>query len=131
MKNILPVIVCLSILFGCKTDKKELDSEKTIEPKIEASNDLTLNGNFIYFDNAAVLQTKTEIYGVITDSMMMVLNEQAKSFKKQPTDMVPVSVRAKLSNKKDKTEWKKKIEILEIIKVSEPKSEDNQVIKLQ
>lgn len=88
-------------------------------------------GNFIYYSNAAVLQTKTEIYGVIVNKKMLELNDQIQNLKKEETDMVPVLVRAKLSNKKDNTEWEKKIEILEVIKVSEPKSEDNQVIKLQ
>ena len=132
MKKVFITIICLSAFFSCKIDKKETETtESKVENTAENNEELTLNGSFIYFDNAAVLQTKQEIYGVITDSMMKVLNDQAKQFKKEPTDMVPVTVKAKLSDKKDNTEWKKKIEILEVIKVTEPKSEDNQVIKLQ
>ena len=45
--------------------------------------------------------------------------------------MVPVSVKVKISTKKDNTAWENKIEILEILNVSKPQAQDNQVIKLQ
>lgn len=132
MKKILITLTCLTLFLSCKNDKKDTEStqDKTAQA-VENTGELTLNGSFIYYDGAAVLQTRDEIYGVIVDSMLIDLDNQAKAFKKEPTDMVPVVVKAKLSDKKDNTEWKSKIEILEIIKVSEPKSEDNQVIKLQ
>lgn len=118
------------MVLSCKTDKKQTESNQEVT-KDRTDNELTLNGNFIYYDNAAVLQTREEIYGVIVDSMLLVLDNQANAFKKEATDMIAVKVRAKLSDKKDNTEWKKKIEILEVIEVLEPKPEDNQVIKLQ
>ncbi|MCP5062863.1 MAG: hypothetical protein GY936_10405 [Ignavibacteriae bacterium] len=130
MKKVLIAIICLSVFVSCKTDKKETQTQTT-EIETVKSDELTLNGSFIYFDNAAVLQTKAEIYGVITDSMMHALNEKVKKYKKEETDMVPVSVKAKLSDKTDNTAWEKKIEILEILKVSKPQPQDNQVIKLQ
>ncbi len=130
MKKVFTVIILLSVLISCKTDKKETQTQST-EIEATKSNELTLNGSFIYYDNAAVLQTKAEIYGVITDSMMLALNERAKKYKKEETDMIPVSVKAKISTKKDNTAWESKIEILEILKVSKPQPQDNQVIKLQ
>lgn len=130
MKKVLVAIICLSVLISCKTDKKESETQP-IETEATKSDELTLIGNFIYYDNVAVLQTKTNIYGVIADSMMHVLNDKAKSYKKEKTDMVPVSVKAIISTKKDNTDWKNKIEILEIMDVSKPQIQDNQVIKLQ
>ena len=128
MKKTFLLLLTITLFISCKTDKKETQTTETGTVK---SDELTLNGSFIYYDNAAVLQTKAEIYGVITDSMMLALNDKVKEFKKEETDMVPVSVKAKLSTKKDNTAWEKKIEILEIINVSKPQSQDNQVIKLQ
>lgn len=130
MKKVIITIICLSALISCKTDKKDNQTETT-ETEDVNSNELTLNGSFIYYDNAAVLQTKEEIYGVIADSMMLELNNQAIKYKNEDTDMVPVTVKAKISDKKDNTNWKTKIEILEVLNVSKPKPEDNQVIKLQ
>ena len=129
MKKLLITLICLMVL-SCKTDKKQTESNQEVT-KDRTDNELTLNGNFIYYDKAAVLQTRDEIYGVIVDSMLLVLDNQANAFKKEATDMIAVKVRAKLYDKKDNTEWKKKIEILEVIEVLEPKPEDNQVIKLQ
>lgn len=133
MKKILVTLTCLALFLSCKNDKKESEAtpEEAVQTEVKSSDELTLKGSFIYYDHAAVLQTNSEIYGVIVDSMLLQLDRQAKAFKKEPTDMVPVVVKAKLSDKKDSTEWKNKIEILKIIKVSGPKPEDNQVIKLQ
>jgi len=130
MKKTFFLLLIVTMFISCKTDKKETQVEiaETETVKVEQ---LTLNGSFIYFDNAAVLQTKSEIYGVILDSMVYALNDKAKEFKQEETDMIPVSVKAKISTKKDNTEWQNKIEILEIINVSKPQPEDNQVIKLQ
>ena len=131
MRKILVILAISTAFLSCKSDKNETKSQVDIQAQEYDRKDLILTGNFIYYDGVAVLQTKDEIYGVIVDSMLEDLNKQAENFKKEDTDMVPVTVRAKLSNKKDNTEWENKIEILEIIKVSEPKAEDNQVIKLQ
>lgn len=131
MKNKLIIISCFLVFLSCKSDKKEKAVHKDLQKKETLTQAMTLNGNFIYYDNAAVLQTRSEIYGVIVDSMLHVLDKQSKPYKKEDTDMVPVTVRAKLSNKKDKTEWAKKIEILEVVKISKPEAKDNQVIKIQ
>jgi len=130
MKKTFLLLLTITLFFSCKTDKKQTETEST-ETEVTKADELTLNGSFIYYDNAAVLQTKAEIYGVITDSMMHALNNRAKEFKKEETDMVPVSVKVKLSDKKDNTAWESKIEILEILNVSKPQPQDNQVIKLQ
>ena len=131
MKNKLIILSCFFVLLSCKSDKKEKVVQKELQKKETLTQVMTLNGNFIYYDNAAVLQTKNEIYGVIVDSMLYELDKKSKPYKQEDTDMVPVTVRAKFSNKKDKTEWAKKIEILEIVKISKPKPKDNQVIKIQ
>ena len=92
---------------------------------------MLLKGEFVYFKDAAVLQTHTNIYGVFVNDKMQELNKLAEKFKKEPTDMVPVEIRGKITNKKDaKILWEKKVEIVEILNVSEPKPEENNVVKL-
>ena len=45
--------------------------------------------------------------------------------------MIPVEIRGKITNKKDdKILWENKVEIVEILNVSEPKPEENNVVKL-
>ena len=59
------------------------------------------------------------------------LNKQAEVYKKVPTDMVQVEIRGKITDKKDEQIlWEQKVEIIEILKVSPPKDEENDVVKL-
>ena len=86
----------------------------------------------MYFDGAAVLQTHANIYGVFITDKMHELDRLVQQYKKAPTDMVPVEIRGKITNKKDeKILWELKVEIKEILNVFEPKKEDNNVIELE
>ncbi|RZN83800.1 MAG: hypothetical protein EVB11_03515 [Winogradskyella sp.] len=135
-KNIFTLILCVTLFVSCKNDSKtetvttEVDASKTYD-----QNDglITLKGDFIYDENqnAAVIQTPNSIYGVVVDDNMKALNEKVKAFKKEPTDMVPVTVRAKRfeSNKEDA--WQFFVEIKETIKVEAPNPEQNDVIKIE
>ena len=137
MKKILILLVCLSGFISCKKETKPKAQEETIstgsQEKTTKQNDgLTLlKGEFVYYKDAAVLQTHANIYGVFVNDKMHELNKLAEHYKKEPTDMVPVEIRGKITNKKDdKILWENKVEIVEILNVSEPKSEENNVVKL-
>ncbi len=85
----------------------------------------------MYYADAAVLQTQNEIYGVVIDDAVHKLNAQAKLIKKEPTDMVTVTVKAKPFKKAEGEEgWENKLEIKEIIMVEAPKTNDQSVIKI-
>jgi hypothetical protein len=71
------------------------------------------------------------VYGVIIDEKMHELNAKVAQYKKEVTDMVPVEIRGKIVPKpEDEEGWPFRVEIKEILSVSEPQPEDNQVIKL-
>ena len=131
MKKILILFICFTVFTNCKNDSKK-EPEATAD-KTAKQNDglILLQGNFIYYADAAVLQTSKEMYGVIINDKMHELNEKVKPLKNQDTDMVPVSIRGKLSKKPETEEgWENRVEIVEILKVSEPIPEENEVIKL-
>ena len=89
-----------------------------------------ITGNYIFFEDAAVLQNDVEIYGVILNDLAKELNEKAAPLKTNNTDMVRVKVRGTISTKEDpKILWEKKLEIVEIISISPAKETEN-ILKL-
>ena len=137
MKKVLILLVCLSAFLSCKKDVKSQKIEGTTitdsEEKTAKQNDgLTLlKGEFVYYDGAAVLQTHAEIYGVLITDKLEELNNQAQQYKTEPTDMVQVEIRGKITNEKDdKILWENKVEVVEILTVKPTPKEENNVIKL-
>lgn len=137
MKKIILSVLILSALISCKNDSKKDNHEEIIttdgsEKTAKQSDGLTLlKGDFIYFADAAVLQTHREVYGVVIDEKMHELDKQVQQYKIETTDMVPVEIRGKIIPKPENEEgWPFRIEIKEILNVSKPKPEDNAIIKI-
>ena len=136
MKKTLILMVCLSVFISCKKDVKSKNSEDTIingveERTAKQSDKLTLlKGEFVYYNGAAVLQTNSEIYGVLLTDKLEELQKQAEKYKSEPTDMVQVEIRGKITNQKDeKILWENKVEVVEILNVQSGSKEENKVIK--
>ncbi len=142
MKKIILLALVLSAFISCKKDsktvpiaigtEKESISVDNSEKTAKQNDGLTLlKGDFIYFSDAAVLQTHREVYGVVINEKMHELNEQVQQYKIETTDMVPVEIRGKIIPKpEDEEGWPYRVEIKEILNVSKPKPEDNAVIKI-
>ncbi len=132
MKRVSIIIILFTILSACKNDKSSDQNLEENRAKSYDQNDglITIKGDFIYYQDAAVLQTPTEIYGVVVDENMHELNEKVTPHKKEATDMVPVTVRVKRFESNQKDTWKYKVEIKEILKVEQPVENKNDVIKL-
>lgn len=130
MKKAVILILCISVFISCKNESKKegISTDKTAKQ----NDGLTLlKGHFVYYDGAAVLQTRNEIYGVLVTDKMLELNKMAEKLKKEPTDMVPVEIRGKITTQKDeKILWENKVEVVEILNVTQPKKEENDVLKL-
>jgi hypothetical protein len=137
MKKIIILLVSIIAFSACKNDSKtEVKQEQlpqATKDKTAKQNDglITMKGDFIYYDKAAVLQTKSEIYGVVINDLAKELNNQAKTFQEENTDMVLVTVRCKKSKKPENEEgWDYRVEIKEILKVEAIQAKDNDIIKL-
>ncbi|MBT8259389.1 MAG: hypothetical protein KJO49_13000 [Bacteroidia bacterium] len=90
-----------------------------------------LKGEFLYYADAAVLQTHREVYGVVVDEKMHELDDMTKAFKTEITDMVPVEIRGKIIQKPEGEEgWPFRVEIKEILKVSKPKDNSDKIITI-
>lgn len=137
MKKVLFIVLVAIAITSCKNDpKKDVENEVIsadgVERTAKQSDGLTLlKGEFIYYADAAVLQTHREVYGVVIDEKMHELNMQVEPFKNEATDMVPVEIRGKIFSKPENEEgWPFRLEIKEIINVSKPNPENNEVIKI-
>lgn len=133
MKKVNLIIILALVMFACKNEaKKDVDLEENRAKSYDPNDGFTtVKGDFVYYGDAAVLQTPKEIYGVVIDENMHLLDQQVKTFKKEATDMVPVTVRVR-KFKKDSLEegWPLRVEIKEILKVEAPNPESEDVIKL-
>lgn len=118
------IIVCILALSFASCKQEAKSTEETVETtkaKTANQNDgLTLlRGEFVYYSDAAVLQTPNQIYGVILNEKLDELNKQAEPFKKEATDFVMVEVRGKVQTKPEGEEgWENRVEIKDILKVS-------------
>lgn len=142
MRKPLLILLSLSVFLGCKEIKSSEETIKTEESittedgallKSYDQNDglTTMRGDFIYYEDASVLQTKNEIYGVVIDDTMHELNAQVQQYKKEATDMVPVTVRVRKFPKPAGEEgWDFRVEIKEIITVHQPPNNNSDVIKI-
>jgi len=137
MRKLSLLLLILTVVTSCKVDnKKEVDLKETDQVEVVKTtkqNDgfVAVQGEFIYYADAAVLKTTNKIYGVVIDDVVQDLQTQVKLFKKEDTDMVPVTVRGRLFKKDPNEEgWEDKIEIKEILKVSAPSLDANDVIKI-
>lgn len=128
----LAILVCLA-LFACKNEEKKAVNLEENRAKSYDQNDgfVTMKGEFVYYADAAVFQTTSEIYGVVIDENMHQLAKQIQPFQKEGTDMVPVTVRVKKIAKPEGEEgWPWRVEIKEILKVEAPDPNKEDVIKL-
>nr|WP_321221469.1 hypothetical protein [uncultured Psychroserpens sp.] len=142
MKKIVALLMLVTVIMSCKDDKKtdidtgeENQSITAKDGKTSKQNDglIAIQGEFLYskVDNAAVLKTPTQMYGVVLDKKMMELQKQIESYKVDEYTMVPVTLRGRIiKNEKAENEWKNKIEIKEILKISKPAPEESDIIKL-
>ncbi|GGG38673.1 hypothetical protein [Bizionia arctica] len=130
MKKTFILFLAITTFYGCKNDSKT-ESLETDSDKLEQQNDdLTLlMGDFVYYADAAVLQTQGEVYGVVVDEKMQELNEMVKAYKVEETDMVPVEVKGKIVSKPEGEEgWPFRVEIKEILYVTKPDPNKKDII---
>lgn len=136
MKKIVFLLVLAVTFSSCKNENKKQNPEETVETlpgrTQKQSDGLTLlKGEFVYYADAAVLQTHSQIYGVIINEKVDEINSKAKAFKKEDTDFVQVEVRGKISKKPEGEEgWENRIEIKEILNVSALKETTDNIVKL-
>lgn len=132
MNKIFFLALVISTFLGCKNDNKSETNQNVSDIEYSKKEEaLTLlKGEFVFYEEAAVLQTQSDIYGVYITDKMLELNKLATPYKTEPTDMVNVEIKGKISDTKDdKILWDHKVEIIEIIQVSQSSKKNETTIK--
>ena len=112
----LPFILLIAFAASCMQTPKKADSNPQFY------------GEFLYFADAAVLNTGTEIYGVIIDEKMHELHDLCTTIKRDEYDMIPVYIKGKVENKQpEEVGWDKRIKITSIDSLVNPT--DNSILK--
>lgn len=84
-------------------------------------------GEFLYLSDAAVLNTGTEIYGVVIDEKMQELDDLCTSVKRNEYDMIPVYIKGIVEDNTAEEGWDKLIRITYIDSLVNPT--DKSIIK--
>ena len=129
MKKIITILFIAALFASCKNDSKSPIPVKGNEEEISVRQ---LSGNFTYFADAAVFQTKSELFGVVENNKAQELVKMAEPLKDEYTDEVAVILKVKVIKKPEHEEgWENRIEIIDIISVSKVAQEDSNIIKLR
>lgn len=125
--KLFAILLGMLMLTACATDSRQDEllnkQDQTVVDSIP-----TLHGEFMYLADAAVLKGDGFIYGVTIDSLSEELAERVRPLKTDDFDMVPVVVKAKISNNFGREGWDEVIEIREIIEIP---TEDTTQIKVE
>ncbi len=109
----------LVLLVGCKNDSAQKASVDESELAVDES---YYTGDFVYYADAAVLQTTNDVFSVQIDEKMHELSEKAKEFQRTPYDLVQVKLTGELIPNPLKAEtgegWDQMLVIDQIIEVS-------------
>lgn len=128
--KLFAVLFGMLMLTACSTDTRQdelLDQQnQTVVDSIP-----TLHGEFMYLADAAVLKGDGFIYGVSIDSLSEELAARVRPLKTDDFDMVPVVVKAKISNNFGREGWNEVIEIREIIEIPDEDSIQKDVENLE
>lgn len=127
MKKIFFLIFILMVFVSCKNDPNAPVGGEESHDQLEVRE---LTGNFTYYADAAVLQTPSELFGVVEDEKSKELLKRTEPLKDHPTDEVKVTLKVKVHKKPEHEEgWENRVEIIDIITVS--KVDQNTIIKLK
>lgn len=117
MKNQLYFLLLLLGVAACSTPTKE---------KTEI-----VSGEFLFYSGAAVLNTGSEIYGVVIDDMLHELHAQTVPIQKDSFDMVQVYVKGVISDNPNSDGWSKIVRVVEIDSVAPSSVIENQMIQIR
>jgi hypothetical protein len=124
--NLYKILICIALIsFSCDKKKSKPVLNNLVETKnndkiVETENNdkIIVSGEYIFYENAGVLQTNKNIYGIIINDKVIELNQKLSSIKKDEYHFIPVILKGKLHSKSENENgWPVKLEITEIVEI--------------
>ncbi len=121
MKKIIFLLITSLALVSCNQKSSEDSSSTSYE---------TIEGEFIYLEDAAIIKGDSFIHGVVIDEKMQELATIVKPLQRDEYDMVPVVIKGIINPKPTSEEgWDYIVTIKEIVEVKAPTADTS--IKLE
>jgi hypothetical protein len=124
MKKITVIFILFLSFMACKGLLHRKTSSTLKEDSAITVNLKTITGEFLYIDNAAVLKTNVDIYGVVIDEKLHELNSKCNPLKEDKYDMVLVTIKGVIIKNPQPDGWKEIIEIKDILSVKKLNNEE-------
>ena len=103
-----------------------IEAAWTPQPKSES-----ITGEYLFYGNNAVLNTGSEIYGVVVDDKLHKLHAQVAPIQKDSFDMVQVYIKGLISKNPNAEGWPEVITIKDIDSVAPSTPFENQMIEIR
>ncbi|MFD2517186.1 hypothetical protein [Salinimicrobium flavum] len=123
--KLLAIFIGIFIMSSCGNDSREEINEAI--PEVAKDSLTTIEGEFIYLADAAVLKGRNFIYGVELDSVALDLVKKVEPLKRDDFDMVPIVVKAKIIKNPRQEGWDELVQIREILEIPERKPDSGSV----
>ena len=115
-KQFFAIITGLLLLTACEDNTTQ---EEVIVTPVTAKDSLTtIEGEFIYLADAAVLKGRNFIYGVELDSVSLKLADSIAPLKRDEFHMIPVKIKGKVLRNPGGEGWEELVQIKEILEIS-------------
>ena len=121
-KNFFAILAAILLFTGCGEDT----SSENVDPTPVAAKDTipTIEGEFIFLADAAVLKGRNFIYGVQIDSTSKKLADSIEPLKRDEFHMIPVVVKGEIIKNPGRDGWEELVIIKEVLEISPEKQEN-------
>lgn len=120
-RHLLPLLLFVLVITSCGDDGKD-DAVEQSTPEVVVDSIRTIEGEFIFLADKAVIKGPNFIYGIEIDSLATDLANRVAPLKQDDFDMIPVKIRAKVIPNPGQNGWDEIVQIREIIQVAEGNS---------